>query len=342
MRRSRQADIARAVGVSQSTVSSVISGQADRYGIAEETRQRILAAARELGYVPSAAARKLRGAQNRLLGVHTFEPVFPISRRNFYHDFLVGVEEQAVAEEYDLVLFTAAANGAQVHPIFRDGHNRLSLADGSVLLGVEQGGQQLTQLAASGYPFVHIGRREVDGHDVAYVSPDYHAAVAQIVHRLAGLGHRRITYLPDIGSPEPYADRRAGYRDGCAELGLPARIETPDDASSPNPQWLTQVTEEGITAVLMESYGQGRQLAAAARHRGLRLPEDLSVVLLNDAGGTRRATQRWSVLGVPRRELGREAVRLLLDILNGEPSERHRLLPCEPPDSTTIGPAPLS
>ena len=93
MKAPRQSDVARLAGVSQSAVSRVVSGDVDR--IPAETRDRILAAVKDLGYVPNAAARNLRNKRNRLLGVHTFEAVFPHARDDFYVEFLLGIEERA-------------------------------------------------------------------------------------------------------------------------------------------------------------------------------------------------------------------------------------------------------
>lgn len=94
--RPRQADIAALAGVSQATVSLVINNRSGKYRqITEETRQRVWAAVAELGYVANPAARMLAGGRNGLLGVYTFESVFPLDPRDFYYPFLLGVEEEA-------------------------------------------------------------------------------------------------------------------------------------------------------------------------------------------------------------------------------------------------------
>lgn len=161
MKAPRQSDVARLAGVSQSAVSRVVSGEVDRIPV--ETRDRILAAVKELGYVPNAAARNLRNKRNRLLGVHTFESVFPHAREDFYFEFLLGIEERAEEIGYDLVLFTSTGTSDGRRRIYRDGTNRLNLADGTVLLGAATDREELARLWHDGYLFVHIGRREVPG-----------------------------------------------------------------------------------------------------------------------------------------------------------------------------------
>src|SRR4051795_4364991 len=200
----RQADVARVGGGSQSAVSRVVSGDVDRIPV--ETQQRVRAAVKQLGYVPNAAARSLRGKRNRLVGVHTFEPVFPHAREDFYFEFLLGIEERAEEVGYDLVLFTSTGTRDGRRRIYRDGTNRLNLADGSVLLGVATDRDELARLWREGYLFVHIGRREVPGAEVPCIVPDYHSAAGRLVESLAERGHRNLAYLRADIDQEAYVD----------------------------------------------------------------------------------------------------------------------------------------
>ncbi|GDY50016.1 hypothetical protein SVIO_006390 [Streptomyces violaceusniger] len=97
--RPRQAEVAGLAGVSQATVSLVLSARGDgkAAAISEETRQRVLDAARSLGYVPDPAARRLAAASNNLLGVFSFTATFPTDVQHSYYPFLVGVEREAAA-----------------------------------------------------------------------------------------------------------------------------------------------------------------------------------------------------------------------------------------------------
>ncbi|HEY6799811.1 MAG TPA: LacI family DNA-binding transcriptional regulator, partial [Agromyces sp.] len=107
-RRATQADIARHLGVSQATVSIALRGGLAAEQVAPATRQSVLDLAAQLGYSANAVARSLRGGRNRILGLFTFEPVFPIEQRDFYYPFLVGVEQGAAESDHELLLFTSA------------------------------------------------------------------------------------------------------------------------------------------------------------------------------------------------------------------------------------------
>lgn len=328
----RQSDVARLAGVSQSAVSRVISGDFEGARIPEETRRRIQEAIKELGYVPNPTARKLRTGRNRLLGVHTFEAVFPRAREDFYFEFLLGIEERAEEIDHDLVLFTSTGGSDGRRRVYRDGVNRLNVADGAVLLGVAADRAELARLEADGYPFVHIGRREVPGTRITCVVPDYESAAAAIVDHLADLGHRRIGYLSAGIDEESYADRRRGYESGVARRGL--RDVSPAgpgsaaaDGGGIDPAWLHAVAEGAVTAVVADAEWLAHPLAEQLAARGLEVPRDVSVAVLEGVGPD--APVRWDCLQIPRREVGRLAIDTLVGLLD-EPGRpvADVLVPC--------------
>jgi len=331
-----QADVARLAGVSQSAVSRVVSGNAATARIPEETRRRVFDAVRELGYVANPAARAMRKQRNNLLGVHTFERVFPHAREDFYFEFLLGIEERAEEIGYDLVLFTSTgAGGDGERKIYRDGTNRLNLADGSILLGVSTDRGELARLWYEGYPFVHIGRREVPGAEIPQIIPDYRTASGKIVELLAQCGHSRLGYVRDWMEMEPYADRRSGYAETVERLGL--TDTSPGFRGTPglDEPWLDEVARGAVTAVVVESVGLAERLrdALTARHR--KVPEDVSVAVLE--GAPADLDGQWDSLVIPRIEIGRTAVDWLKSMLD-DPKKRTEslLVPCPLIRGTTV------
>ena len=300
MKAPRQSDVARLAGVSQSAVSRVVSGDVDRIPV--ETRDRILAAVKVLGYVPNAAARNLRNKRNRLLGVHTFEAVFPHAREDFYFEFLLGIEERAEQIGYDLVLFTSTGTSDGRRRIYRDGTNRLNLADGTVLLGAATDREELARLWHDGYLFVHIGRREVPGADIPCIVPDYVSAASRIVSSLADRGHRHLAYLREGIEQEAYVDRRTGYRTAIERLGLQDRSPGFRDEPGLSEEWLAE--------------------------RGLGIPADLSVAVLEGSGD--EPGHRWDCLVIPRKEIGRIAIdALVARVENPDVAPVSQLVPCD-------------
>lgn len=340
-RRPTQIDIALHAGVSQSTVSLVLNEDPARSQIPAATRQRVLDAIRELGYTANPAARSLKGGRNHVLGLYTFETVFPLDQRDFYYPFLVGVEEQAAESGYDLLLFTSAG----WHPgrsIYAGGVNRLKVADGCVLLGRHIRREDLERLVQEDFPVVFVGRREVAGGDLSYVAADYAAATKTIVRRLAGLGHRRVLYLAAAEDSEPTLDRAEGFRQGIAETGIAHAELTPDPADL-DAALLAGWLADGTTAILLEPTEDDRvalALEAAASAAGLSIPGDLSVALLGDPPSWSATPRDWTRFSIPRTEMARAAVEMLIDMLGERTVRQTRLLPCEQVEGDSVAAPP--
>jgi DNA-binding LacI/PurR family transcriptional regulator len=159
-RRPTQADVARRAGVSRGTVSLVLNNRGGRVLISTATREKVLAAARELGYSPNPVAQMLASGRNRIIGFFTFEETFPYGQEDFHHRYLVGVERSACARDFDLLLFTRGGRD-QPKTIYRAGMNSLRLADGSIFIGTDPDPEGLQRLLEENYPFVLIGRTRI-------------------------------------------------------------------------------------------------------------------------------------------------------------------------------------
>lgn len=338
-----QIDLARHAGVSQATVSQIINETPDRPArLSSETRARVLDAVRELGYRANPAARSLKGGRNRLLGLFTFEAVFPVDQRDFYFPFLLGVEEEVAEQGYDLVLFSSAG-AAGPRKIYADGVNRLKLADGAVLLGRHVQRSELAELVKEDFPFVFIGRREVRGASLSYVGADYVSATRDLVLRLAELGHQRIVFLRAHGG-EPTRDRDRGYRRGLKESGIGtdnAIIHRLSASGRVTADDLRTWVDEGITAIVAEPQEDdsvAASIESAAAELGLSIPDDISVGLLGDPTHT-GSDRDWTRFAIPRPEMGRHAVRMLIELLEADDGEpRQMVLDCIEIPGDTVGP----
>ncbi|MBM2623222.1 LacI family DNA-binding transcriptional regulator [Actinoplanes sp. LDG1-06] len=317
-------------GVSQTTVSIVLNERDDAaVRIAPETRERVLAAIRRTGYVADPIARRLAAQRNRFLGVFTYEPVFPAGLGDFYHPFLVGIEECAERIGCDLLLFTSAPVIDGRRRIFSQ-DNRLRLADGCVLLGRWLDPEELARLIAEGQPFVSVGRRDDAGGPVPYVGADYPTATAAQVRRAAELGHRTIAYVGEGSGPESHADRFRGFTTATQEAGITGLHFKMDKLV------LGRALKAGCTAIFVEEFADGAALADEATERGLRVPEDLSFVALGDPTRPASTDLDFSGYRIPRREMGWQAVEVLSAILDGTAGETQRLLSCEPVTGATL------
>jgi DNA-binding LacI/PurR family transcriptional regulator len=340
--RPTQHDVARAAGVSTAVVSLVINGRANgKIKISKATQERVWAAIRDQGYVPNHAARQLAGGHTNIIGVFTYEPIFPMHPNSFYQPFLVGIEEQAERSRYHLLLFTRTSVDGK-RRIYYEGGNRLQAAEGAILLGTNEDRSELARLVGEGYPFVFIGRREIDGKPLAYTAADYTGATRSLVQQLLQLDHRRILYL---GSPlisESAMDRERGYLEALSSAGLPHPgqsiqrfdLETIDESRLRS--WLT----DGITALAVEQMPAAFQILNLAREIGLEVPGDFSLVALGKADDPTGDNHGIDTFYIPHREMGAEAVSLLARMLAhpDDDAPRQITIPCSPAPGRTIGP----
>ncbi|MBM7440681.1 LacI family DNA-binding transcriptional regulator [Streptomyces sp. HB132] len=345
--RPRQAEVARLAGVSQATVSLVLAGKKQGPVISQETRQNVLDAARSLGYVPDPAARRLAAARNDLLGVFSFTATFPTDVQHSYYPFLVGVEREAAARGYDLVLFTGSSTGGAgadgPHAL-----NRARLADGCLLLGRHAPVDELRRLVDDGFPVVHLGRRD-EPEGLAWVGADYVSASREVVRQLASFGHRRIVLVREDDEAPASTDREQGFLEGLRAAGLPAGAEavlrSADPARALTPERLRRWVADGVTAFVAEETDSGaawRALSTAAHEAGLDCPRDVSLAVLGSPPPDLSPAPAPTGFDIPRAQLGAEAVRLLAALVAGEdvPERPVTLVACSYRPGATAGPPP--
>ncbi len=337
-KRATQNDVARLAGVSRGTVSLVLNSQATRVPISEETRQRVLRAMQELGYEPDPIAQMLARGRSHLIGVFTYEPVFPYEGDDFYYPFLLGIEREANEQDYNVLLFTR--NRTVGHRrIYADGTNSLRLADGAILLGPNPDRQELRRLAEEQYPFVFIGRREVPGCEIDWVASDYGDGSTRATHHLIELGHRSLVFT--AREPiESYVDRMAGCERAVAEVeGVELHV-LPQSVWQNRAEFWNALQSTGATAVICDGMITLNSLLICAQDRGVRVPEDLSLLSLTDEALPLLPSLRATQVRLNRAEVGRLALKALVDRLDGHaPGPQHIRVACEFVIGNTTAPA---
>jgi DNA-binding LacI/PurR family transcriptional regulator len=335
-RRLTQQDIAKLAGLSQATVSLVLNGGENALArIPLETRERVQKIIRATGYVPDPIARRMAKGSNRILGVFTYEPAFPSAHADFFLPFLFGIEEEAQARGYDLLLLTGAGEGAQ-RKLYAE-ESRLRIADGCIVLGKTFDRTELTRLVESGYPFVAVGRREDAGGPVPFVGGDYATATGALALQARALGHRRLAYIGPIGPAESPLDRWNGFNAALGtdlELVLQLQDAPPDDGDL-----LDALLASGATAAFCVELADAVRIERAAKARGLHLPADLSVVALGSHVRTEGSGTRFASFAIPREAMGRQATAMLVRRIEGGAAQaaEQALLPCEPIRGETLG-----
>jgi DNA-binding LacI/PurR family transcriptional regulator len=324
-------------GVSQTTVSLVLNNRTDaEVRIAPETRERVLRVIRERGYVADPVARRLADRRNRILGVFTYEAVFPSTAADFYHPFLLGIEACAEEGGCDLLLFTSARTPDGGRRRIFDQDSRVRLADGCLLLGRSLDRDDLARLLAEGIPFVSLGRRDDAGGPVPYVGADYPAAVRELVQRAVALGHRRLGYVGTGTGAESQADRLRGYREAVGATGAQGiHVLVPEGGPS---ALIDELTAQGVTAVFAEDPAKAVEIRRAARARGMAIPEDLSILALGTPPRSADLDVEFTGFRIPRREMGHRSVEVLTELMERGHGAPQELLPCQLIGGSTLTP----
>ncbi|MDV7105586.1 LacI family DNA-binding transcriptional regulator [Vibrio sp. TH_r3] len=338
-----QADVAKLAKVSPAVVSAVINGNvSENIRVGDVTRLRVLEAVKKLGYVPNMVARSLAGGKKNIVGLFSYEPVFPKEQNDFFRDFLLGVEKAAEAHSYDLLLHTSSKVRNNKKSVYEKGVNRLKLADGSILFGREPDKKELKSLISENYDFVYIGRQEVDNVPISYVAANYQESTQIVAESIFKHGHRQFIYIGNESLSEPSVDRELGYRAFAMQLSdfdIEASIIRGDAAQITLPmvqEWL----QSGVTAALIEEPDTAEYLYSTLQKMGISVPTDFSIALLGESMQREASSIDWSGFELPKQEMGYQAFILLMQKIDSNflGSKVQVTLPCNIRVGSTIGP----
>ncbi len=315
-------DVARAAGMSTATVSRALRGLPN---VSDATRARIRGIADELGYVASSNASGLASGRTDTLGV-----VVPSVSRWFYTTVLEGVDAALREAGFDMILYNLASRDGDRERAFHRTMLR-KRTDALIAIGVDFATPEREQLLSVGHPIVAIGG-PVPG--IRNIGVDDRAVARLATEHLIGLGHRDILHLggaDDEGLNKRLpVDRRQGFLDAMKAADLPVRDEwllTGKFSPEASRQVMAEVfAAEGTrpTAVFASSDEMAFGVMLAAQQAGLRVPDDLSVIGIDNHDMS--ASFGLTTVAQDPYEHGMLGARLLLDELrDGEPSERGAL-----------------
>ena len=320
--RVRLEDVALAAGVAKSTASRILNDAPD-LSVRTHTRARVLEAARRLDYRPHAAARGLRRAATGALGLVVPNLAMPVYarivrgafRRARERDFVVLLAEDLVPREADEA-FAALAGSGRI--------------DGLVVASARPRHPLVGSLRRHGIPHV-FANRAVGGSGRNVVMDDARASAAALDH-LTALGHVRIGHVAGPRTLDPARRRAEAFAAEAAARGLdeaPVAEGEFSEQGGAEPAHALFDAHPGLTAVYSSSLAQTLGVLHAAWERGLRVPNDVSVVSYDDMPFAAFLRPPVTTIRMPLGELGAAAVDALIDQLEGaEP--RDVVVPGEP------------
>ena len=302
--------VAESAGVSPSTVSRILTGNAR---VSDDKRKAVEDAIAKLNYQPNVLARGLAQGRTLSIGVLTQDINSP-----FYGQAHRGIEDELV--------------GTGIVPLFVSGHwnvddeaERMTHllgrhVDGVIVLTGRLTDEQIRQYAKR-VPIVVTGRT-LKGNNIASMRVDDFKGAHRATHHLIELGHRRIAH---IAGPQDHADsveRLKGYRKALEDGGIPfdPKLVVVADFHEPSgAQAINQLldTKQSFTAVFASNDQSAYGARLALYQRGIRVPEDVSLIGFDDLPGSRYVIPPLSTIHQPVYELGQAAARVLLKLIEG-------------------------
>lgn len=312
--------MARSAGVSPAAVSFAVNG---RPGVGEATRARILRAADELGWHPSAHARALTDARARAVGLVLARDPAELEADAFFVRFLSGLERTLAPRDHALLLQLVPAAAA----VDTGAYERLAASgrvDGFILTDVERDDPRIAVLEAAGLPAVVAGHPGA-GCPFPWVETEHGRGMRAATRHLAGLGHERIGLLAGPAALDYVQVRVAEWRQGvAAAAGEPGPVAHAAPGEPPGAA-AARVLATGPTAVAATSDVLALSLLACARAQGRRVPEDLSVTGFDDSALAALAAPPLTSVRVDYAEFGAVAAAALLAAIAGEDVAAGRL-----------------
>jgi LacI family transcriptional regulator len=322
-RKPTQADVARLAGVSQALVSYVLNDN-PMISIPAHTRQRILDAIDELGYVPDGAARSLRTRKT-----YTIAGIIPDITNPFYPAFERGIQESAESHGYDLIVYNTGSIAERERRCLRSVQQ--GRVDGVIAVLFHVTARDLVPLMNRGIAVVRLEARKKKAReyelplDNLYV--DNIAAARDVVRYLIGRGHTRIGMLDGIQGPG--RARVLGYRQALAEHRLPvdeALIRDGDFKEDGGYRAMDELLELSPrpTAVFAANDMMAMGALVAVREAGLAIPRDVALVGFDDTPASRLVTPPLTTVTQFQERLGRRAAEMLFERLDGRAPEHGR------------------
>lgn len=330
LKRVTSRDVARAAGVSRTTVSMVLNN-VQGIKISEQTRQLVLETSRLLGYVPNAAAKALASSRSQTIGLVMARQPYHIISDAFLNLLLDGLLQSVHRHGLQLLIEI-------VEPQHQE-ETYLHLArakhiDGLILAGVRQDDQGVYSLAKESIPAVLIGSmpdQAIDNVDV-----DNRQATQDAVAYLVGLGHTRIACITnaslEFSAP---AQRLQGYRDALAAAGIayaPDLVRYGDYNLESGYNQMNSLLDSGapFSAVFIASDVVAQGALSAIHEHKLQIPADISIVGFDDVPLARFLTPPLTTVHVPASEMAETACEILIKkIAHPDEPRQSRILPTE-------------
>ncbi len=284
-------DVARQANVSQATVSLVLN---DAPGVSQATREHVRQIMRDLDYTPDALARSFSSRRAKAVAL-VMPPWTEFFADPYYTHIIRGVLETIRDRGYQMLLEIADDRFAEQklwQNLFA-----CKRIDGLMIATPNLDQAYLAEIAAQHLPTVLINGARPDLPELDYVGFDDFRAGVDATYYLIGLGHRRVAHLAGPQNQASAVRRLEGYREALSRARIPLREEDilegdyrPDSAALAMRGWIARPAAERPTAIFCANDTMALAAMREAQEAGLRVPNDLSLIGVDDTGAAAEST----------------------------------------------------
>ncbi|HEX7556696.1 MAG TPA: LacI family DNA-binding transcriptional regulator [Leptolinea sp.] len=312
-------DIARACGVSVTTVSRILNERPD---VSPETRQRVLEYMKEEGFAPQNAWQQLRSGKSRTIALHFPQDFNPPS-----HEIITNASMGCREEGYSLNILATPLSDNDLLSIFRSGQ-----ADGMILMETLTHDRRVDLLRQNSFPFILIGRC-ADNLGLSFVDTDIEKGIADAIQHLVTLGHHNIGFV----TMSPTLENREygfvtwalqGYEAACKKHQLPILSRSGGIKTGENESLVIDLLDKHpeITAILTPQQNGVNGILKAIQFKGLQIPDDISIIGLMDNSISELITPPLTSIGFPSHDMGYEAAKILISQLEKDDYSPRQML----------------
>jgi LacI family transcriptional regulator len=301
------ADVAKAAGVHSATVSRAMSEDTSSQ-VNSETFKRIRKIAKEMGYTANTVARGLRTRKSMTIGV-----VVPDLTNPIFPPIVRGIDDQLFPQGYSSLIVNTDGSEVKEEKLFQLLMERQ--VDGLIIATGHMANTTLVDYHARGLKVVMVNR-EATGEPYPSVIGDDSAGIALILSHLRDLGHKSIIYLVGPTGFSTSKIRSRAFTESCKNLSLRGKIfKTISYSVNSGEETMEKILAMGspsFTAVVAGNDLVALGVYHSLRGRGLRIPEDISVVGFNNMAFAEDFSPPLTTVSAPHYDMGVEAARLLL------------------------------
>ncbi|MCA0172537.1 LacI family DNA-binding transcriptional regulator [Bacillus sp. RAR_GA_16] len=318
-------DIAKAAGVSVTTVSRALNGYSD---VSERTRKKIKQIADDLSYSPNALARSLVMNKTKTIGLLVSGISREGAKDNIVFEVLTGVNEYCGHVDYDIVLFNTSSSQQKQKTYTQLCRERR--VDGVVIQGIKNDDPYLMEVVESDIPCVLVDI-PIQGESVGYVATDNVAGAKQAVQYLVDLGHRQIGMINGHDRAFVSQERIQGFQDGLESNQLPYNEDlvynggfSEKQAEDAAVSLLKKFPE--TSAIFCASDLMAFGVMRAAKRVGREVPEELSIIGYDNIILSSYVTPSLTTISQDMFQIGYSAAELLIDLLEGGNPPRSKIV----------------